>query len=296
MEEQMKKRKNNQRRKRLKRKLASMTAMVLVLMLGIMGTMAYLSTVSKPKENTFTGSKGIQLELKEPGWDADDDGKPDDGDGMKEAENYTPGITIAKDPMLTNITDASVNTEKPSEWVALKVSYKLKKVTSYDTVTDTCTFDNSYSDVSYKEMKYIIEAISFNTGTDADKWTVIEDGDDKSYGIYIYNSTLAADTNNGTNGASTSKLFQHIKVLDADTLDVNFKDSTKSCIYGCKTNGSLPEFRIDVIGAAIQDDYGVSTLEALKSVTAKDTTKYPNGGEQACAEVKDILKNILANK
>lgn len=262
--------------------------------------MAYLSTVSDKKENVFTGSKGIELTLTEPNWDGDTDGdgirdKDTDNDGnydpigKTDAENYTPGITIAKDPMLQNTTDITKNTEKPSEWVALKVSYKLKKVTN----TNPLTFDGEYSAITYAEMKDIISAISFHTGTAADKWTEVEAGDDKTYGIYIYNSALAADTDSDTKtkGGKTTALFDNISVLNASQLDSNFVDSGKTHIYGCKTNGSLPEFKIEVIGAAIQNDYDVTTLADLASKDAIDQTNY--NGQKADVEVKNTLTTIL---
>lgn len=112
-----------------------MTAVVLVLAVGVWGTMAYLSTLSNEKENTFTGSKGIQLELTEPYWDGTNDewktAKDLDGStdldlkdkGETVAGNYTPGSVIGKNPILTNNSNAAK--DNSPEWVAIAVSYSI---------------------------------------------------------------------------------------------------------------------------------------------------------------------------
>lgn len=270
---------NNRRRRRLKTKLATMTAMVLVLMLGIMGTMAYLSTVSDPKKNTFTGSEGILLDLTEPGWDADDDGVADDGDGMKDAQSYTPGRVIAKDPILEN---TSSGTEDAPEWVAIAVSYTVGN--------DAAT--TAYMPVSYEAMKYLIKDIAFydsaaaTTANSADNtiavdeyWipiyvtTAAADGaiddtsitltdnsmsDTQAFAIYLYSKTLAKNS-------STPALFKQIEIRDTTTLEgttglsalttyVKTNDST-FLTTDYSVNGNLPSFEIDVIGAAVKNEY-----------------------------------------
>lgn len=278
MEDQMKKKKNSRKRKRLKRKLASMTAMVLVLMLGILGTMAYLSTVSNEKHNTFTGSKGISLKLTEPGWDANDNGNADDGDGMKEAGNYTPGKTITKDPKLTNDTGTTGGDSTATEWVAIAVSYWIGNNAS--TI--------SYKPVSYEAMKYLIEDIVFYNSAAATAasdssggyWipiyvtTQASDGaidknnitltdnsrtNSQAFAIYLYNNTLA-------NGASTHTLFDEIEIRDTTDLEATMNGLSALTTYVGGTtggfitnayavNGNLPGFKIDVIGAAVQNEY-----------------------------------------
>lgn len=278
MEDQMKKRKNSRKRKRLKRKLASMTAMVLVLMLGIMGTMAYLSTVSNEKHNTFTGSKGISLKLTEPGWDANDNGNADDGDGMKEAGNYTPGKTITKDPKLTNDTGDTGGDSTATEWVAIAVSYWIGNDAS----------PISYKPVSYEKMKCLINPISFYDSTAATNasddsggyWIPIyvstqsSDGtivansmtltdnyktNSQAFAIYLYNKTLA-------NTNSTHTLFDNITIRTTTELEAlsNGLSDLTTYVGGAggsfitrayAVNGNLPGFKIDVIGAAVQNEY-----------------------------------------
>ena len=268
MEDQMKKRNSSRKRKRLKRKLASMTAMVLVLMLGIMGTMAYLSTVSDEKHNTFTGSKGISLELTEPQWDAV---------GNAVANKYTPGKEIAKDPKLTNNTGSSGDATA-TEWVAIAVSYWIGNDAT----------DISYKPVSYEKMKCLISPISFYNKAAADTandtsggyWIPIyvttqsSDGaitkdaitltdnsksDIQAFAIYLYNNTLA-------NAASTHTLFDKIVIRNTTDLDATTNGLSDLTTYvggagngfitsAYAVNGNLPGFKIDVIGAAVQNEY-----------------------------------------
>lgn len=75
-----------------KLKLA-IVSLALVAVVGIGGTLAFLSTKTNDKKNTFTMGTGIKGELVEPGWDSE---------GKKQAENFTPGRVITKDPQIVN--------------------------------------------------------------------------------------------------------------------------------------------------------------------------------------------------
>lgn len=278
METQMKKEKNRRKRNRLKKKLATMTAMVLAFTVGILGTMAYLSTVSKPATNTFTGSKGISLKLTEPGWDTNDNGKADEGEGMKEAGNYTPGKTITKDPTLTNDTGTTGGDVTATEWVAIAVSYWIGN--------DASTIN--YKPVSYEAMKYLIEDIGFYNSAAATAasdnsggyWIPIyvtaqaSDGainkstitlsdnsktNSQAFAIYLYNNTLAND-------ASTHTLFDEIEIRNTTDLEAASNGLSDLTTYvggigngfitsAYAVNGKLPGFKIDVIGAAVQNEY-----------------------------------------
>lgn len=243
----MKKQTNHKKRK-LKKKLASMTAIVLVLAVGVWGTMAYLSTLSNEKKNTFTGSKGIALKLTEPYWDETpgaDEGLTDLTElGENAASSYTPGTKIGKNPILTN----SSNDADSPEWVALAVSY---------TIGDKA--------VSYKQLKYLIEDIAFNTTTANDGYWVAVDplasgtlNEEKGYMIYIYSKVLAKD-------AATKPLFTSVTIKSSDDLegtttdgyitDLNTSLSITDDAQKYKINGNLPGFQIDVIGAAIKNEY-----------------------------------------
>lgn len=231
------------KRKRLKRKLASMTAIVLVLMLGILGTMAYLSTVTKTKTNTFTGSKGISLTLTEPGWDSDDDPSttPKPGDGQYDAENYTPGKVIAKDPTLTNTTKDTGDSDA-QEWVAIAITYQVGE-------DDT--------DVSYDTLKNLIKDISFHTTESAsnagDNWVLLEPissaalDSTKGYAIFMYNKPLSQSE-------STRPLFEQIEIKDTAELETGLANLNTSFSASFTVNGGLPAFKINVIGGAIKNE------------------------------------------
>lgn len=232
-----------------------MTAIVLVLAVGVWGTMAYLSTLSNKKENTFTGSKGIALKLTEPYWDETpgaDDGVTDLTElGKVAASSYTPGTKIGKNPILTN---SSTDADSP-EWVVLAVSY---------------TIGNKA--VSYTQLKYLIEKITFNTTAADDGYWIAADplasgtlNEDKGYMIYLYSKVLAKD-------AATKPLFTSVTIKSSDDLEGSTKDGYVTDLNTAlgittddqkyKINGNLPDFQIDVIGAAIKNEYkkdGAST-------------------------------------
>lgn len=286
MDKQMKERKNNRKKKQLKRKLASMTAMVLVLMVGILGTLAYLSTVTETKTNVFTGSKGIGLELTEPDYDPD------------EAGSYTPGKIIAKNPILTNITNEDADA---TEWVAMAVSYQISN--------NEATAD--YKPISYNAMKYLIKGIEFKT-TNADNpndfWipvyvtTTSNDGtisditltdntksNDQAFAIYLYNKTL------GQNEA-TVPLFSQIEMKDTTALETTGGglDALTTYVKGLgndwlkkdyEVNGNLPGFKIDVIGAAVKNEY--------KKTNDNTGALATNISELSDADKNQLIKDLV---
>lgn len=295
----------------MKRKLASMTAMVLVLMVGIMGTMAYLSTVSNSKHNTFTGSKGISLGLTEPGWDADDDDNPDDGDGMKEAQNYTPGKTIAKDPTLTNTTTAAGDANA-QEWVAMAITFQINNGSS------------AYTDVSYAALQNLITPISFNTTESSsgvgDNWVLLEPKDNngaldtsKGYAIFMYNKPLKSVTElgTGTTGQSTRPLFNQVVLKDTtgltDGLGVLNTNSNNSIFAAAPNptftvNGNLPGFKINVIGAAVKNEYkkwdsgsGAYTADLASDISELKTGTNTDDKEVLESNLKTVLYNALTS-
>lgn len=280
MKKQETKKKRNQK---LKRKLASMTAVVLVLAVGVWGTMAYLSTLSNKKENTFTGSKGIELKLTEPYWDE----TPGTEIGLTEkgetaAKSYTPGTKIGKNPILTN----NSNDADSPEWVALAVSY---------TIGDKA--------VSYEQLKYLIEDITFNTTTADDEYWIAVDpltsgtlNEEKGYMIYLYSKVLAKD-------AATKPLFTSITIKSSDNLEGGTTDgyvtelNTSLGIIAddqkYKINGNLPAFQIDVIGAAIKNEYKKSSNTANDAEQWSDLSTGDNSDQ---TELKNNLVNLLKSK
>lgn len=99
----------------------SILSLALVAVVGIGGTLAYLSSKTDPKTNTFTMGKGITGETEEPHWDP------------KEAEKFTPGQVIAKDPQIHNTSDESTD----PVYAAATITYQMKN--SEGTYVD-CTY------------------------------------------------------------------------------------------------------------------------------------------------------------
>lgn len=248
-----------------------------------MGTMAYLSTVSNKATNTFTGSKGISLKLTETNWGTDENGDgtiETKGEGMTAAENYTPGTVIKKNPILTNSTQED---GAGTEWVAIAVSYKLKDIPKTDSSTTA-------SPIPYSLLKYFIKSsdtgvaqdgIAFNgnwvridvSNTSAGELTVVSNNDardNQAFAIFLYNQTLGKDI-------STDALFEKVVIKTQDELGTdlpqlntdlksivtNFDKDNKP--YKVDAPAQLPNFEINVIGAAIKNEYkksGDNTVSA----------------------------------
>jgi hypothetical protein len=288
MKKQETKKKRNQK---LKRKLASMTAIVLVLAVGVWGTMAYLSTLTDKKTNTFTGSGGILLKLTETNWDAykngttvltqdelntlrgDETGKIQT-QGEYLAKKYTPGMTIPKNPVLTNNSNDA--DDKSPEWVALAVSYSIDGTA-----------------VTYDQMKNIIEPIGFDTTN----WTEITPTDSTTtYAIYIYNKVLTTEKTDTTDKTKTTALFSNVKIKNQDELAAGLVELKKVTGFTTKVyseNGNLPPFKIDVIGAAIKNEYKKNGNTAADAEQWSELSTGANGDQ---TKLKNNLVNLLKSK
>ncbi|MCH1981314.1 SipW-dependent-type signal peptide-containing protein [Ruminococcus sp. OA3] len=88
----------------------TLIALSLVAVVGIGGTLAYLTHITNTETNTFTMGKGITGETDEPNWDEE------------EAQNFTPGKVIAKDPLIRNLSDESTD----PVFAAATIQYQVK--------------------------------------------------------------------------------------------------------------------------------------------------------------------------
>lgn len=272
--------------------------MALVAVIAVIGTLAYLGANSEKKENTFIGSEGISLNLEEKEWEKKTDGVSEED----RAQNYTPGVTYQKDPVLKNTTtDAATE-----EWVAIKVSFELgTKSEEADETTGKYTVVKNDNLSKWKYFDEIITIAStgnttgikgFNTGTGVNNWTLIATStsnsptdlaDNDSWAIFVYNSKLAG------NNAKTATLFDTVtmksqEVFAAKPSDLSLNNG-HTWIYkddDDKIKYELPAFNISVIGAAIK----VETENDVGTGTGNDWQK-----SKKQSQVKTELLALLAN-
>lgn len=131
-------------KKKFLKYLGAFMALVMVAVISITGTLAYLQTRTAARQNTFTGSGDISLQVVEEDWD---------GEGSAKAAQYTPGLVIPKDPALKNTTGTNY-----SEWVAIRVDYYQGSPSSAVSYTDFAKQMGEDANTSK-----VIEGITFNT-------------------------------------------------------------------------------------------------------------------------------------
>ncbi len=217
----------------------TLVAMGLTAVLTLGGTLAYLSTITETKTNTFSSSKNITTKLEE-------NFKPE------EASNYRPGQVITKAPTLTNDSQS-----EEIIWVAASLE-----------------FTNGASNMSYSDFqKYAShDGITSN-------WKQIATGADGSelymYGIKLEKGeTTDAIFNNVTVSTGIKEVYktgkegkiiytvdENGKVVDVkdDTTIVDSKeyfvvdkDGNKTVISATDAQKGLPTFEIKVTGYAVQ--------------------------------------------
>lgn len=282
MKKQVTKKKRNQK---LKKKLASMTAIVLVLAVGVWGTMAYLSTLTDKKTNTFTGSSGIKLEVEEKNWTTT---------GEKKANSYTPNMSIEKDPKLKNTN----NDGGKSEYVAMRIDFLDASNSSSKTAITYAQLLNVIKLINYKHSDWTLAAVKNTSGwtdkksdntdidndclysTGAGAYVTLDSMDDN-----IKNATSMIFLYTGNSGrvsaqSGTSALFDTIQIRNGYTSVVTdgtdtiaaepiyaFTDASQTTPLdgSTETGKGFPKFQIDVLGAAVEADGsdGDGTIDSL---------------------------------
>ena len=225
-------------------------AMLLVATISIVGTLAFLAANSDKKENTFTGSTGISVELTEPGWTQITNDTIVQGEEM--AESYTPKMVIPKDPRLTNNSDADCD-----EWVAMRVEYiydgsETNLTTLQDTVIETLAIDTTNW--------YKLSTVKNKTDSETET---------TNYDIYIYKrkvsrtTTTSGGSSTVTEG-STSNLFNQVVIKDQKALKTNSVFDSN--------NNKYKDFKITLYGAAIKNDASIpSNLSEINSNVREKT-------------------------
>lgn len=229
--------------------VAVIAALALTAVLSVGGTLAYLSSVTETKTNTFSSSKDLKPHLEEE-FDSSN------------AENYTPGKEINKQPVLSNDAESS-----EAIYGALSLNYK-----DMDGKTvDRNTFESDYATINHFSGKYTL---------------IAESADGKQ--LYMYNNQIAV-------GAAADPIFtsvtvnagikevttvnsKTVRVYDGNGNQVSAStaitdtsktyyyknaDGTLTKITGSITASSLPNFYIDVKGYAVQ----TSDLDAAAAKT-----------------------------
>ena len=239
-----------------KRLALTLGAMALTAALAVGGTLAYLSSVTETKTNTFSSSKDVSTNLTEDKWDEN------------KGNNYSPGEVLYKNPVLTN-TSASAG----SIYTAIKLEY----------------IDNEGNHVDYAKFSTDYAAVdAFNAnwekiGTDAQ-------GND----LYVYKTTLekgkATDpiftqvtVNTGISEVWTQKSKEEqVYRVEADGTKTLVNTATtvydKTFVYvdaqGNKIDkpAQLPQFQIKATGYAIQaDEMDAATAKIELAKLAKFT-------------------------
>lgn len=128
-----------------KRKKIILCLVTAAAVLAIGATVAYLAATTGTASNVFTSKRYLNVELREPTWDGYtwgeelSNGSQPDGEtpkstadltlGYNQAQHYSPGQTIPKNPMVKNVE----GNDAVDAYVAIKVTYSIGgTVKSYD--------------------------------------------------------------------------------------------------------------------------------------------------------------------
>lgn len=294
---------SSEKKGNLKKTLTSIFAIALVAVISVFATLAYLGTNSNDETNTFLGSAGIDLELKEEDWTKKPTpgptALPDATPGLSEkerAKDYTPGGVYLKNPTLTNKSEGTTN-GLPQEWVAMKVSFEIgTKNNEYDAEDpDSNIVDADRTKSNWGVFNEIADVIYTKDGSDSeqfntDDWLLVAtsskpNGDTEngvtltsadSWAIYVYKTPLDRD-------ATTSPLFHKVQMKEQSVFEEKpskdnayiHKDADGKTVY------ALPAININVIGAAIKVE------EANKGTTWANCVDQDNVMEELLGLLKD---------
>lgn len=212
---------------------------------GMLGTVAYLQTVTPTSVNAFASDKKISIALRESAWDGYDFDDPvtQNGQGIKpglsdtesaalgyvQARVYVPGQQIPKNPVVKN-------TGSPADGVAVYAAVKVQYFDAQEQLIPYETFLASYLSEN---------GILFDAG-----WTKISG--EEAEQIYLYNAALMP-------GAQSTPLFTGVPV---------------SARLTAGADGRLPSFSVHVTAYAIQaDNMGESFADVCQAMYQFAATK-----------------------
>lgn len=240
--------------KNSKGKIKMIIATIAVVSVCVGGTYAFLSAQTDKKENTFTPSENIKVQIQEPNWDADENG--DGSYGSKEAQHYTANSKIEKDPSLTNTTLSSNHND---EYLSLELGYYLEDS------------EGEKHEVTYSEFNKVAKVISKDANgneTEGFKntWTALssENSENGSNDRFLYKGT-AKELQIVAKDETTDTIFDYVQIDPA--LRLENSDGSKNYINLTDVKGNkfralgLPKFEITVKGYAVQAD-NISVDEA----------------------------------
>ena len=289
--------------KKIKNVLLAVLTFALVSVVAVAVTLAAVTGNMGNAENTFTNSPYIKLGIAETKWDHKDyDGNDKEGvegdKGEDLASSYSTGMIIPKNPTLKNTSD-SADVTNSSEWVAIKVEYKLVWDESIKVYLDKGSddapasqmgsfFDTQATYTSYKDFSNAIAKVkTLQTGSDdtykdgfnlnsvggvPEGWSqyngsvdTLNDGT-----LFYYNSKLDKDS-------ETTPLFDAIEInKEFTTAEVITINQEKVSCYEIKLGDGttayfekLPKFEIKLTGYAIQAegvDNGAQAIEQIISI------------------------------
>lgn len=307
---------------KLKKTILHLSSIVLVAVVAVLITLAYLGTNSNKEVNTFLGSDGIQLELKEEEWTKKTTPGPNVTEGPSEkerAEDYTPGQEYKKNPNLTN-TSSNKDYE---EWVAIKVHFDIGLKQNGKLVTGDAISGDVKPASNWGTFSKIADIISDNTtfnddgtiktgggfnigaATVDDKWTLIattsksclktdDDGvitlesyptkieDTDDWAIFIYNSKLKSKDDSATPKVTGKTSNIFNKIRMKEQSD--FEDLGWISNVGGVSKYNLPSFNINVIGGAIKVESTNDTSTGNLFKDSRDKTGVLN-------ELYNLLKS-----
>lgn len=180
-----------------KKILLSLASLVVVAGIAVGGTLAFMTNKTQVMTNSFKAAPGLTGELREPKWDGYNFGEKNgnndpDGTSVKtgltddakaalgytKAQTATPGLNIPKNPTLKNTSSVPV-------YMAIRVDYSDKEI-----------FDKAATLL----------------GLNKTDWTEHTIDDNANAIIYVYNTTVAADS-------PTNPLFDGIQINAELTTD-----------------------------------------------------------------------------
>lgn len=248
-----------------KRLAATLGAMALTAVLAVGGTLAYISTVTETKTNTFSSGSDIKGWVEETAWDKTHPNGWTD---------YKPGEATAKDPKLV------LEEGSESAWTAMKLTFK----DAANNIVPYATFKGYAEHDGINEGWELIAANALGEELYAHKSQI--NGGEATTTLFDNITVNAGVTTVGS--STTTEYFKRVVEYNADgtvkrdTL-VKVEDTSDETIAYYDKDGNavgsdtLPSFAIDTKGYAIQTaeiNYATAKTEliALANTGVEETS------------------------
>ncbi len=251
----------NKKSKRIFKVVMAAMSLALVAAISYGATVAFMSSKTNDKNNVFTSSASLKIDILENNWDAN--------------STYSPDSVIDKDPQI------KVEEDSDSAYIACKIMFLVAD--EKGTLDEEGEVGTGYKSISYNDFKKVATFVKSDTSEGInDAWQILSTSENEKKGLILYYTKVHDDHRDLLNVDKdnlTTEIFNKVKFKGQDALQKEWttaldKTSADFCLYDSET-GTYKNLVVKVFAYAIDTNLANEEQEGKLLLGAR----YPSIGD-----------------